>query len=107
MPSREYEIPLDFGVSLRVRQTTSRGLVETFTVQLELYHEGRWYPVIRYDNAHGEAHIDYLDPAGVTYQKEWLNIRWPFNAALTQAREELEEHYQRHIDRFMLQMEAR
>jgi len=55
----------------------------------------------------GGAHRLPLDPAGTTYQKEWLNIRWPFNAALTQAREELEEHYQRHIDRFMLQMEAR
>jgi hypothetical protein len=36
---------------------------------------------VRYDNAHEEAHIDYIDPQGVTYDKVWLNLRKPFNDA--------------------------
>ncbi|MGB3307798.1 MAG: hypothetical protein WBA63_16545 [Thermomicrobiales bacterium] len=78
-----------------------------FTVQLELWLDGQWHPVVRYDNAHGEAHIDYINPKGITYQKVWLDLRWPFNVAFTQAREELEEDYQQHIARLITQLEGR
>jgi len=105
MPTTEYFKSLAPGVSLRVRYTSDRNTVEHFIVRLEIYTEDTWRPVVRYDNAHGEAHIDYLDPKGVTYRKDWLNIRWPFNAALDEAKEELQESYQRHIDRFMAQRE--
>jgi len=107
VPSKEWEIWLDHNIRIRVRLITdNRGNVDRFTVQLEIWLEEQWSPVVRYDNAHEEAHIDYVNPKGVTYQKEWLGLRWPFNSAFTQAREELEEDYQNHIARFITQLEG-
>ena len=101
MPTTEYFKPLALGVSLRVRYMADRNSVEHFTVQLEICLDDIWHPVVRYDNAHGEAHIDYINPRGVTYRKDWLNVHWPFNEAFDDAKAELEEDYQRHIDRFL------
>lgn len=78
MRTTEFFKSLAPGISLRIRYVTEQNAVEQFTVRLEIYMDHSWYAVVRYDNAHGEAHIDYLDPKGVTYRKDWLNIRWPF-----------------------------
>lgn len=68
MPSGSWEIWLEEDVQIRTRMTLDRrGNVRRFTVQLEHYLD-RWRPVVRYDNAHGEAHIDYINPEGVTYE---------------------------------------
>lgn len=107
MPSREWEIWLEHNIQIRVHLATDyRGNVDNFTAQLELWLDGKWQPVTRYDNAHGEAHIDYINPKGVTYRKDWLNLRWPFNTAFTDARWEIAETYEEHIARFTTQLEG-
>lgn len=83
-----------------------RGNVIRFTVQLEIWID-KWEPVVRYDSAHGEAHIDYVDPKGVTYDKTWLHLRSPFNVAMTQAEQELKQDFSFHIQRYRKQMEAK
>jgi hypothetical protein len=87
--------------------TDNRGEVRKFTVQLEVLIDEEWLPVVRYDNAHGEAHIDYIDPKGVTYDKVWLNLREPFNEAFTLAENELKRMYERHRARFLEQVRRR
>lgn len=106
MPSGSWEIWLEEDVQIRTRMTLDRrGNVRRFTVQLELYLD-RWRPVVRYDNAHGEAHIDYINPEGVTYEKVWLNVYWPYNDVMTVAEHELKRTYDDHIARFREQLEG-
>jgi len=35
-----------------------------FSVQLEIFHKDNWYPVVRYDTAHGFAHKDIIHQDG-------------------------------------------
>lgn len=107
MPSGTWTKWLANDVQLRTRMALDRrGNVTHFTVQLEMWLD-KWVPVVRYDNAHQEAHIDYINPKGVTYRKEWLNLRSPFNGAMTRAEDELEEGFPEQITRFRQQMEGK
>jgi hypothetical protein len=57
---------LDHESRIRSRMTTNRrGEVTVFTLQLEFLIGNEWLPAVRYDTAHGEAHIDLIDPSGV------------------------------------------
>lgn len=85
--------------------TDERGRVTIFTLQLEILIEEEWTPIVRYDNAHDEAHIDYINPRGVTYEKVWLNLHAPFNTAFTLAENDLKASYLDHRARFMRQIE--
>ncbi|HWV34641.1 MAG TPA: hypothetical protein VNZ55_03355 [Thermomicrobiales bacterium] len=109
MSSKQFEIDIAFGVLIRVRYTATQGKVDHFTAQLELYDDTGetpvWLPVVRYDSAHGEAHIDYLTPQGVTYKKQWLALRWPYNSALDVAINELRRDSAAHIIRFRTMQE--
>ncbi len=108
MPSREWEIWLESNALIRIRMTTDNcGNVGQLAAQLEVWPEDTWWPVVRYDSAHYEAHGGYINPRGVTSQKDWLNLRWPFNTALTRARQKLKEDYQHHITRVITQLEGR
>jgi hypothetical protein len=106
MPPRDWENYLDHENRIRARMTTdARGRVDLFMLQLEILIDDDWLPVVRYDNAHGEAHIDYIDPKGVTYEKVWLNLREPYNDAFNMAENELKRDYLAHRSRFINQRE--
>lgn len=108
MPPHDWVNDLDHETRIRTRMTTNdRGEVQKFTVQLEVLVGEEWLPVVRYDNAHGEAHIDYIDPKGVTYDKAWLDLHAPFNVALTLAESELKRTYGQHRARFLEQLKRR
>lgn len=64
MRSIEFHRILDAENMLRVRFDTERGHVLRFTVQLEsrFGQSDDWIPVVRYDTAHGFAHMDQLHP---------------------------------------------
>lgn len=68
-----------------------------FVLQIEIYEDGIWYPVIRYDTAHGEAHIDYIDPCGREYHKVWLDVAAPFDDVYVQALQDIRLTYRAHI----------
>ena len=90
MPPQGWFNDLDHENRIRTRMTTdARGCVILFMLQLEILIDDDWEPVVRYDNAHGEAHIDYLNPRGVTYEKVWLDLREPYNDAFNMAENEL------------------
>lgn len=108
MPPQLWFNNLDHETRIRTRMTTdSRGEVQKFTVQLAVLIDDEWLPVVRYDNAHVEAHIDYIDPKGVTYDKAWLDLRAPFNEAFTLAENELKRTHEHHRARFFQQMKRR
>jgi len=103
---REYQIILEYGIAIRVRTNRLMNNIEHFTAQLEYYHEAqeKWLPVVRYDSAHGQAHIDYIDPSGREYDKVWIGLFEPFNQALNAAIDELRDDYPTHIARFKEQL---
>lgn len=54
----------------------------TFTVQYETTAEARTLPVIRYDRAHGFAHVDMLAPDGSLVSKRPLPAYLTLSQAL-------------------------
>ena len=74
MPERELLIYLDPETRLcRYRHyhlSKGKKIVE-FRIQLEVLVDEEWYPVVRYDTAHGTPHRDTLHPNG-EQTKEWF-----------------------------------
>ncbi|MFH1259033.1 MAG: hypothetical protein ABII74_04355 [Elusimicrobiota bacterium] len=73
----------------RVRHVHKRikNRIIEFVVQLEIFIENKWHPVVRYDTRHGFAHKDIVHASG-----NMVKIPLPvedFNEALTFAEEEL------------------
>ena len=68
----EFFRPRKSGAVVRVRLNVNRGQVTDFTLQLEIFVDGRWWPVVRYDTAHGQPHRDTLDWEGRVVEKFWL-----------------------------------
>jgi hypothetical protein len=85
MPLTEYVYPLSPLDWVRVRIVTERPrIVTSFTVQYEAVIDGRTYPVVRYDCAHGDPHRDMLDADGRNVDKLWLP-NWDRRGALDHA----------------------
>lgn len=81
-----------------------RGDILRFTLQLEYLANDEWLPVVRFDSAHGEAHVDYLDPQGEEYHKVWLGIGPPYNQVFTLAEAELKTRYDVFVEEFLRRM---
>ncbi len=71
MPQISYLDPLsrDRLEWLRVRLTAERGEVLSFTAQYETIEDGERLAVVRYETAHGFAHIDILNRRGDVVEK--------------------------------------
>lgn len=90
MSVTEYVIPLGKNARKRHYHETYKGNIASFAVQLEVLVFDRWRVVIRYDSAHGFAHIDqyYLD--GNKVKRElFLN----HNEVLTLADEDIRDNW--------------
>ena len=78
----EYLAPLGTEGRRRVRHVRLRGQVIEFLVQYEIRIAGEWYPVVRYDTAHGFAHKDILHPDGSVHKQPLdfpsLNLAFTF-----------------------------
>ena len=90
MSITEYIIPLDETARKRHYHETRKGKIVSFIVQLEVNFNNEWREVIRYDSAHGFAHIDkyYLDGSKVKNE-----LRLAFDEALTLADEDVKENW--------------
>jgi hypothetical protein len=69
-----------------------------FTIQLEVETIGRWRPVIRYDTAHGYAHIDRFSLQGKR-RKERLRLN--FGEALTRAERDIKQNWSTYRQTFL------
>jgi hypothetical protein len=70
-----------------------------FTVQLEIRHGQHWFPVVRYDNAHGFYHQDTLHPDG-NQDKTGIFVG-DLNETFTFAVEELRANWEAHRARYL------
>ena len=90
MAITEYVHALGEGARKRHYHERRRGRVVAFAVQLEVELRGQWVPVVRYDMAHGQAHIDlYETPTRKT--KHFLDLS-PAEA-MTLADEDIKENW--------------
>jgi len=75
-----------------------QGRVTNFTVQLEVFVDRHWKVVVRYDFAHGFAHIDQYFPDGRKVKNEpYLKI----SEALTLADEDIKENWKAYQEAFL------
>jgi len=86
----EYVIPLGVGVRKRHYHESEKGKVTAFVVQLEVFVNNQGRVVIRYDYAHGFAHVDryYLNGRKI---KKKLDL--DLSEALTLADEDIKENW--------------
>ena len=78
---------------------TVRGRVVSFVVRLMRQTGDRWVNVVRYDTAHGVPHRDVLDKRERILHEDWL-VGMTFEEALTHAKDDLLQNYERYIENF-------
>jgi hypothetical protein len=96
--SADFIVILDDGVRKRHIHETTKGKVIHFVVQLEVFVENEWKVVIRYDCAHGYAHVDLYDIVGNRRKKE-LNLT--FSSALTFGDWDIKENWHSYKESFL------
>lgn len=87
-------------VDTRIRHyhRTERGRVVAFMVQLEVEVKNEWRPAIRYDTAHGFAHIDRFTRQG-KLTKERLSLTHA--EALTRAERDIKQNWAVYREKFL------
>jgi hypothetical protein len=100
MEQREFFVPLPDETALRVRYVKDRGRILRFVVQLEVFIEGSWTPITRYDNAHHFVHRDDIRPDGS--QIKTPPMAFASNEdAFNFARRDLRVNYRLYVERYM------
>ena len=94
----EYVIPLGENARKRHYHETDKSKVVSFAVQLEVLVGNRWKIVIRYDSAHGFAHIDRYYFDGRKVKKE-LHLK--LSEVLTLADEDIKENWKAYQRAFL------
>jgi hypothetical protein len=98
LPIVEYVRALGEGARRRHYHETRRGRVLAFVVQLEVELRGVWVPVVRYDMAHGQAHVDVYDTPK-RKRKQFLEL--PPGEVMTLAEEDIRDNWERYQDEFL------
>lgn len=83
----------------RHEHVTEQGSVVQFMVQYETYVEGEWFPLIRYDTAHGFPHVDRVRADG-TVEKIPLLTK-DLAEALTFADQDIDENWERYKEAYL------
>jgi hypothetical protein len=105
MPRREFSKEFFSRLSdtdrVRFRLDINSGELLEFTVQYETLIDDNWYPVVRYDSAHGHGHRDILDQTGQPIEKFWLPPTFSHKDSAAYAQNDLREHWQQYRDEFL------
>ncbi|MDI6792992.1 MAG: hypothetical protein QME81_09020 [bacterium] len=100
----EYELFLssDMKDRLRVRALKDKGEILQFVVQYEAFIETLWHPIVRYDTAHGFAHIDVMFPDGRIDKQPIYSPS--YSLAFTYATQDLRGHWREYRRRYERRM---
>jgi hypothetical protein len=82
----------------RHEHIVEKGKVVGFVVQYEMFHEGKWVPIVRYDTSHGYAHKDLINPDGS--KEKILMGAVGLSEALTLADMDINENWERYKERY-------
>ena len=97
MKEVRFTIALDADVRIRHLHRTDRGKVLRFTVQLEVFRGTRWRPVVRYDSAHGQAHLHRYHPKRKAVRE---SLSLGFADALTFAEGDLRHNWELYLQEY-------
>ncbi len=101
----EYVLLLGFDGRRRVRHTRIGGNITEFMVQYEIFVEGEWHEVVRYDTSHGYAHKDLIHADG---RKEKIKLFFKdLNICLTYAENDLRANWKNYRERYLKELERR
>ncbi len=81
-----------------------KGKIVFFRVQYETKVNYTWYPVVRYDTAHGFAHRDLLNIKGSVKKTPLFNQ--DYNDALTFVENDLKSNWEYYKERFWEKIDA-
>lgn len=98
MPVVEYYHPLGKRARKRHYHETKHGKVIDFMVQLEVKAKGEWREVIRYDCAHGYAHMDRYNLEG---KREKEDLELSYEDALTFADTDINDNWEMYRQKFL------
>ncbi len=98
MAETRYTLPVSADTRIRHYHLTERGRVVRFVIQLEVQVKASWKSVIRYDNAHGFAHVDRFNLKRGR-RKETLSLN--FEEALTRAERDIKQNWSIYRERFL------
>lgn len=99
MKVTRYTYLLTFNDRKQHEHVTEYGAVKRFAVQYEIFIDGNWRPIIRYDTAHGFPHMDRIYPDG-TVEKIPLLTR-DLGEALTFADKDIDENWARYKEAYL------
>jgi len=101
MPGKQIEYIIRIGTSDRYRHfhIQEKGKIIFFRIQYETKINAVWYPVVRYDTAHGFAHRDMLNIKGEVTKTPLFNQ--DYNDALTFAESDLKSNWEYYKKRFL------
>jgi len=99
MKTVRYTYLLTLNDRKRHEHVVDQGRVIQFVVQYEIFIEGQWYPVLRYDTAHGFPHVDRIRANG-TVEKVPL-FTTDLGEALTFADQDIDEHWERYKEQYL------
>ena len=94
----EYKIRIGSNDRYRHLHIKETGKIVFFRVQYEIKIQDVWYPVVRYDTAHGFAHRDLLSFKGDVVKTPLFNQ--DYNDALTFAEHDLKTNWEYYKKRF-------
>lgn len=86
----------------RRRHISEKGRILEFVVQYEIKVNEKWHPVVRYDTAHGYAHIHLFHPDG-RQQKRRMNVL-DYNLALTIAEDDVRKNWQSYRAKYLKEL---
>ena len=98
MAERQYVFLVWNDTRIRHYHRTQRQRVVGFCLQLEVEVEGAWQAGIRYDTAHGFAHIDRFTMTG---KRRRERLRLEYAEALTGAEGDLGQNWSVYRERFL------
>lgn len=100
MPQKFWIQYFETGIDrLRVAFFTEDGEVTSIQiVQYEAFIDGRWHPIVRFDEVHGYFHRDILSPDGV--QEKITRSASDKGIALNESIDEIKRHWQTYRQKF-------
>ena len=99
----EFVVRLSADCRRRHRHSRIKNKIVSFSVQLEIYLQDKWWPVVRYDTAHGFAHRDFIHADG-RIEKTPLFLH-DYNEALIFSEEDLKNNWEMYRERFLKEAE--
>ncbi|MBU1367773.1 MAG: hypothetical protein KKE55_07365 [Candidatus Omnitrophica bacterium] len=78
--------------------------ITEFSVQLEIWYRNRWWPILRYDTAHGFAHKDLISASGKV-RKTTLDSIQNLSDTLTFALNDIKSNWELYQEQFLKEVE--